>query len=67
MVLKGWGISLKKKGRYISRLMRFSVCCREVGQETKELRVRLMERNAKREREAFLDGDLLSAAVLKLH
>lgn len=47
--------------------MRFSVCCREVGQETKELRVRLMERNAKREREAFLDGDLLSAAVLKLH
>lgn len=29
--------------------------------------MRLLERNAKREREAFLDGDLLPAARLKLH
>lgn len=41
------------------------MCLRELGLETKELRVRLLERNGKKERKAFLDSNLLLAAVPK--
>lgn len=45
----------------------FPVCFRELGPETKELRVRLLERNGKRERKAFFffDSNLPLAAIPK--